>query len=1530
MENKDVVNSINLIDPNRVNANINNSDDLTIYVDLIAESRGNTIFRTKTNSGNTDVYNETNLMGYKQNTKIFTTDYTEIYNQNGDNFVFEGFGIDSINIVTNSSYVPTVTIKFTDVKGQSFFNKGENSPYAVLTMFPPPIYILKIKGYYGSTLEYKLHLLNNSIAFNAETGNFDITSSFVGNTFAPLADILFRYVIEAPYIGEDQKTKVLDKTENLNSTLELISRSKTLNNQLSTFYDSNENIREFNIVKEKKERLGSVVKNNYVLPREIINIDLVRLVAIPKDISVPNRNYLEVFFFNMDFMIANDLFIIPVFENTTINIDNNPLLVFFRDKIVTTNFFNDFIKNKIPTNNELITYKGKNVSALNISKIFRILNSDFDLERKKLCDLSNTIQTTIDDITYKTLGFVPTIENVFKILCGDIDILFNKIIKVYNNSLDKIETLPTLKNKIIANNKSLNNSNNIIIYPFPDIIASDNTKTHPEATRDADLISLPETQFVNDFIASFINTKNRREQENVKNELDEFGSKKWIPNNVYDIQEISFNNPSPYINKFNPQAIMYELLNRYLVITEYTYNRTLINQPNTVNAGQNFIGGGTQNEKILLEFITKAEGINLIQSLNNPNLIRTFLNDLERISNDNGYNAYLEDYTFENKNPEIYFNWTNPKSIDIVENGATFGILTANDTVNNESVNKLIEKINDRKIFKKLGQDFNEEFKIIGEDEFGFTIDKNNLFYFHDGNDVNKTYFINDRFLSSIFDNTIGDAIVGVMNFASDIVYYINELPNSEFKHFFQLNMLFINSLKKLDIVKNFVGSINIPNFKLLQLSSFFIPEFNIYYNNIINIINNNDFNSRSKNDTLNAFNILKEYKETFSKVSLRDKDEFIEYYKNNYLDNLDCFNKMFETMKDDGKMFVDFKDYFDSNDFKFLVSDNLGVKKYLLINSINFINGEPVIPFDITSPKTYLINNRQEVLEFLRGVSKTVAKDLEAKADEKQKAFSILTSTNVDNNIKQEVYYSFKNIVDRWFTSSLRNENRITGNGYSIIENQDKPLIKYFTFVDRANNKINNNIIDVSILTEFENDFDVNILSVFSKLLGDNGYQFFPLQNFINYTGSNISQYEDIFKTKSSYDKIINDPRFTCMYIGNTSSYATSERASYFVDDGVDFNPDTLKIPNDIARAENFFAFKVSFGENVQSIFNGISMNTEEHQPTNESLKIMSQILDGNVNEATPLNISQNLFSVFEQRSYTCKVDMLGNAMIQPTQFFQLENVPLYRGGYIILNVEHNIDSNNHMKTSFSGVRISIHEKIFINNAVSRNVNNGYYTCDDDDFNPNASRGNSLYDTNSSNQTSGENLNTTKVKDGCIIINENTKISNNLTFEDAIRSPTASSNDFINCIPIETVYRNKRLNNQTEIIDGDGIFRNMKNTAKLFDRLQEIFKNRLTITSFYRNQRLNGILGSSNASDHLIGCAMDFVLNTNGTIPIQLNNGQLIYNNLDVYNYILNDNTIPYYQLINEYPVNGIPDWIHLSTFITPKDNKRESFIIN
>jgi hypothetical protein len=65
----------------------------------------------------------------------------------------------------------------------------------------------------------------------------------------------------------------------------------------------------------------------------------------------------------------------------------------------------------------------------------------------------------------------------------------------------------------------------------------------------------------------------------------------------------------------------------------------------------------------------------------------------------------------------------------------------------------------------------------------------------------------------------------------------------------------------------------------------------------------------------------------------------------------------------------------------------------------------------------------------------------------------------------------------------------------------------------------------------------------------------------------------------------------------------------------------------------------------------------------------------------------SVSLYNLYKNRSYTCNVDMLGNALIQPTMYFNLRNVPMFSGSYYITSVSHQITDSS-FETSFEGVR--------------------------------------------------------------------------------------------------------------------------------------------------------------------------------------------------------------------------------------------------
>jgi hypothetical protein len=131
--------NVHLMDPGMVNVNqgiingIPQYQDMHIFAELIAQRKGRTVLAISSqgtsvqdNGMNDDVV--VNFIGNNQDDKQpnpnylnFTTNYYD--GSSGDRRQLEGFGINSIKVVINSSYIPQVDIEFVDIRGLAFFNQ---------------------------------------------------------------------------------------------------------------------------------------------------------------------------------------------------------------------------------------------------------------------------------------------------------------------------------------------------------------------------------------------------------------------------------------------------------------------------------------------------------------------------------------------------------------------------------------------------------------------------------------------------------------------------------------------------------------------------------------------------------------------------------------------------------------------------------------------------------------------------------------------------------------------------------------------------------------------------------------------------------------------------------------------------------------------------------------------------------------------------------------------------------------------------------------------------------------------------------------------------------------------------------------------------------------------------------------------------------------------------------------------------------------------------------------------------------------
>lgn len=108
------------------------------------------------------------------------------------------FGIKMIDIKTNSSFVPTVTITMEDIQGRALFSLGNDSPYSAFFNLPYPPFFLTIKGYYGKAVRYELVLTKFNANFNTTSGDYTVNLEFLGYKYNVLSDISVGHLIACP------------------------------------------------------------------------------------------------------------------------------------------------------------------------------------------------------------------------------------------------------------------------------------------------------------------------------------------------------------------------------------------------------------------------------------------------------------------------------------------------------------------------------------------------------------------------------------------------------------------------------------------------------------------------------------------------------------------------------------------------------------------------------------------------------------------------------------------------------------------------------------------------------------------------------------------------------------------------------------------------------------------------------------------------------------------------------------------------------------------------------------------------------------------------------------------------------------------------------------------------------------------------------------------------------------------------------------------------------------------------------------
>ncbi len=303
----------------------------------------------------------------------------------------------------------------------------------------------------------------------------------------------------------------------------------------------------------------------------------------------------------------------------------------------------------------------------------------------------------------------------------------------------------------------------------------------------------------------------------------------------------------------------------------------------------------------------------------------------------------------------------------------------------------------------------------------------------------------------------------------------------------------------------------------------------------------------------------------------------------------------------------------------------------------------------------------------------------------------------------KVETYEKFKALNDKWIA------------GGDFI---NKTFFEDILFLDRASRNIGDTLlVDVFELKKVlnrrtsESSLKMSVYTFLTGLLINNNFVVMNLPAYVNfYNVQDVDGVEmrkpegtlpfanNFWGTFLNVDYRNSGPKMVCFFTGKPSQYLDLPDNKYYGyrNDGFDMRRlsevpiiENLENKKDWAVSNRCVGFNVDIGIRNQNIFYSFTVGQDNGKSTSESVNTVYNMSTqaAGVNTATQ---NVGLYNLYKQRSYPCTVTALGNAMIQPTMYFNLRHVPMFNGPYLIQDVTHTISPGN-FQTQFTGIRQGI-----------------------------------------------------------------------------------------------------------------------------------------------------------------------------------------------------------------------------------------------
>ena len=1286
------------------------------------------------------------LQGFKtRNGKNFySTDYTDEL-MGGNETNYEGFGIKNLEITFDANKVPLVSVTFYDLRGNVLNNF--NSKFALMFQLPYPIFNLKIKGGFGPTVEYRLLKTRDDITVD-DSGNYIITSKFIGDRFAPLSDVPLLYLMAVPYLN-NATVDILDSS--INSFHELIVASKRLFEKVELVKNSDQVIEQEKQVK----KITDLVAVLELIQTELNDIGKIR-TKFSEDSQIKSLSSSTFTDFVNNFIVINKdnsvNFGVPGSANVDIFFSNFERIVNAMQALYNKNI-NDVdatVGNLVTTSNKLYTTKS-GVERQRIEKInFKDLVDRITVERNKLkalaSDAANNLTTQLTNLPKNYLGATDlTIGSIFKVIFKDYNILLEKIKKAGD------EGYTDQKN-------GKRTQQNFDRMGFPTVIEKDsngaNKLIYPGIK--AEFKEWPEVKLIEDFISAYARAAKASAIADLLSESSNDGVSKYSPINPREIYEIDSTNTSG--NQLSPDNIYFNkqldelcklIYERFLILTNVNLN--MINTPNSYYNSWNIDpneGTGVKTwikncffekrdldeiKKGAFNFAISIEARNIAFAISTNQKIKDYFKQLSLNFNSTYFNGNPNDSIVKsvtdtnvsgNKLPltqvgafddefvtagvaQPQLRSSSSPETDIISTFLTS--ISPDSDMPFEFTKKNVIYIKDSKfgsnrqaIFpeKTYGDIFSQAAKqsfpgagitiSIGTTIYEFLVDATesvtNLFD-SDGNPVNIS--------------TINDTVVPAQTYNIQQSDYDSD--STRFPFYSRIGPAYRSLKEQIEETNTIYELYNYTNNDIYNKSVF---DFVLLYRRLNSpclvqvprgmlIIMGSVLRTKVDNNIINS-NGYYELELSSEKFYIKDNSKFYKLL----LYEADTFNNVYgwQPLLINGTYYN--SRIYDPSTKKYKQTiestlEYLYQTAYISVNDYRFVS-------DPTSSSRVITkgSNNGLYIKYLESLLKKIDEFVKKDQEELNAKLSQIDSHIKDPDVKLATYKSFQVIYENFLHGVQDSSYKMT-----VSDGDDSN----FKFVDRAYNPIGNKcILDLKTLLNDVNDTDVSLLSTISRLLSDNNFWFYPFQGWL----SDNDKYNELFRIQYDNPRTTK-PVFVSMYVGGLSSNPSN---SGNLDD-FPIKDDSIKkndIPTDFSNESgNLHAFKVKFtGIQNQMVFSNLQVSTESLKNTDEGLRIQSEII-GNASNSFAIPKGQSLLNVYQKQSYTSTIKIpFGNMGIQPTQYYYQEYMPLFDGLYIIYSVSHTIDSDTQrLETTFKGYRLKRDVNPIVDQLFVDFINNNFFT---------------------------------------------------------------------------------------------------------------------------------------------------------------------------------------------------------------------------